>query len=99
MANSKKEEQKKITLDDLARLVQDGFMENAQRFAQVASKADLELLHSDMNILRNDMNAQFVDLKHDLKPLKEHDNEYGADISEIRGRLNVVDKKLGIRKK
>ena len=93
MNNQKQEEPKnELTLDDLARMVQDGF-------AQTASKDDLEKVNErvtglDARItgLEKRMETGFQEITHILKPLNETVQEHTADIVDLQVRVRALEK-------
>jgi predicted component of type VI protein secretion system len=100
MPKQKKENNKKheLTLDDLARMVQNGF-------EQTASKDDLKEVNEriaglDARItgLDQKMDAQYQDIIHELKPLTKLVPNLEADIIEHARRLDRIEKKIGIGK-
>jgi len=87
-------------IDSLAGSVEDLARMTARGFA--ASKDDLNALETRVNErfegLEKRMETGFQDLTHILKPLHEEVKTHDAELSEIRERLDRVEKKIGIRK-
>src|SRR5258707_768887 len=94
--NEQEEPKKELTLDDLARMVQEGF-------AQTASKEELHALRiefkGELALLRQDIDAGFLDLRHELPSLKEKLPNVETDVTDHELRIKALERHTGIGKK
>lgn len=74
---------KKITTEDLARMVQRGFEETAK-------KADVDKLKSDVGELKSDVG----ELKLDVGELKSDVGELKGQVNNIENKVNQIDRRL-----
>jgi hypothetical protein len=93
---------KKTTLDELVQMIGRGFAQTTSKddLKRVEARLDGEMksVREDIQILRNDVGAGFQDLKHAFKPLRETVDDHDVELEELRGRLAIIEKKLGSRK-
>lgn len=75
MKEKNNQKKKKITMDYLARIVQEGFLDMKERFIGIEEK--LEIIEADVTVLKADVTV----LKADVTVLK-------TDVKEIKANLN-----------
>ncbi len=92
MPNPKKKEKKQLTLDDLARMVQEGFAQTVSDFNELDTRLDARITGLDRK-----MDAQYQEIMHELKPLKKLPN-LEADFMEHERRIKALEKHTGIGK-
>jgi hypothetical protein len=96
--NAQEEPQKELTLDDLARMVQEGFAQTASKQELQTLRDDVTTLRQDVTILRRDMDAGFLDLKHELKTLNEKAPDLEADVADHELRIKALERHTGLAK-
>jgi archaellum component FlaC len=93
---------KEITIEDLARMVQQGFSETAGRIDKL--EANMYDRFQNVNDKLEKVDKRFDEVGHKINQIDRRLFSIEDDVSEIKtrqyrgldGRLNVVERKLGI---
>ena len=91
---------KKITLDVLAGMVQEGFLEIGERISRVDSKLDLRIdaLEKRVDSLEERMENGFYNIMQEIQQIKRLIKQVDTreQVAALEVRVDVIEKKIGI---
>jgi uncharacterized coiled-coil DUF342 family protein len=94
------QEEKQISMNELASMVATGFSSMDERFESLRTelKGGVSNLHSEINSRFDEISTEIADLRAEVKRVSERSKEdsdvYGADIVKINKRLDHLEKQF-----
>lgn len=94
---------KKVTIDDLARMVKGGFDHSDKRFDETAKKADVDkrfeevdkqLSHIDLRL--GHVDARLAMIERDVSDIRKH-FVYRDEFEDVLARISNLEKKAGVK--
>ena len=88
-----KKKAKKITMEDLAGMVQRGFLETAKKADVVAIKKDVVILKNGVSLIKSEVGSLKEDvsiLKADVYTLKEDVKAIKEDVADLKDKFHKV---------
>jgi archaellum component FlaC len=95
-----KPKKKKITMEDLAGMVQRGFSSVDKQFAETAKKSELEAVKKEVVDLREDFNKILTSLDKVAKQYSDYLEERkmrDAEISRLKRWVEQIAQKVGVQ--
>lgn len=97
--------EKQITIQDLAEMVNRGFLDVHKRLDQTTTKPEVAALHAEVKDFRKDVEERFQTIEDDVRdikiamgPLMRTVAALESDVQNLNVRVNRLERKVGFVK-